>query len=129
MQVHSELVLIASKVSLTGDQIIAGLKTFGGFTTLGELGTGIKTKRLIGTTAANQGGSVAIAHGLIGDKIIGIQILVRHITNCAIAKLVVGATGYDYDYYDTTNIYVINAPSNSFNIPNKPISVLITYMA
>lgn len=120
--------LLAGKVTLTGDEVIAGNKRFSGFTALGEFVPGVKFKLITGTTAANQGTARAIAHGLIGDKIMGVQVLVRHIANSAVSLRLSSSAGYDYDWaYDANNIYIYNSNSNSAAILSKPVVILITY--
>ena len=115
---------------LEGGQVFTGEKTFSGFTKLGDVAPATKTKLLTGTTALTQGGNVAIAHGLIGDKIIAVNVLVKQTTNAGISGLFRGTTGYGYDwYYDAINLYIVNTPGSSeFNL-NKPFSVLLTYIA
>jgi hypothetical protein len=89
----------------------------------------IKTKYLIGTTAANEGGIAEIAHGLIGNKIIGIQVFVRDSINTAVSGKAVSYTGYDFDwFYGSDKVYIINVAANSINILNKPVSVFVTYL-
>jgi len=138
-------------VDLTAAQTIGGIKTFSdttqstssttgavvvnggvgvvGFTTLGD-NVSIKFKLITGTTAATQGGFANTAHNLVGSKIIGVQILVRHATNSAISLRFVTLPGYGYDWgYDANFVYVYNIASNSAEILSKPFAVLLTYIA
>jgi len=105
-----------------GDFIIAGFLNIGN--------VAIKTKLLTGTTASTQGAVVSIPHGLVGDKIIGVQVLVRPSTNSGIGNLVTGYVGYQYEwYYDGANVIIMNISTNSSYILSKPINILITYIA
>lgn len=145
--------LLANKVNLTGNETIGGIKTFsnltqstssttgalvistgglgvGGFTTLGEQATGIKTKIITGTTPATQNTYLFIPHGLVGGKIRGLQAIIQHGINAGILNNLVGKSGYNFEcYYDSINITIYTMASNSANILSKPFTVLITYIA
>ncbi|WP_341730870.1 hypothetical protein [Microcoleus sp. EPA2] len=101
-----------------------------GFTTLGD-NVGIKVKRLTGVTAATQGATITIAHGLTGDKIVGYLCKVIQGLNSAVGSdFDSGAPGYSYDCnHDGTSFIVYNHPTNSANILSKPFSILVFYTA
>lgn len=103
-------------------------QTFSGFIVPGESAPSIKMKKLTGTTAGAEGGSVSINHGLAGAKIIGIAVLVEYLTDRHVTPGFTSIAGYQFDVLQpptTVNIY--NHATNSENILSKPISVLITY--
>ena len=110
---------------------LAGNRTFSGFTALGTGNTQINIKTLTGTTSGAQGGSTAINHGLIGDKILCVMTIVRYSANTGMlpGNTEVGA-GYEYGAsYDITYVSVTNSAANSVNILGKAISVVVIYMA
>ncbi|MCP9769771.1 hypothetical protein EGI22_17845 [Lacihabitans sp. LS3-19] len=102
-----------------------------GFTKLGSDAPKIKVKKLIGTTASTQGGSVTIAHGVTSSKIISISALVRFNGSAADAWVgngYTGAPGFEFSYlYDGSFVYIVNTSGNSTSILSKDIKVVITY--
>lgn len=117
------------KGTLSGSLSITGGLTVSGFTALGSGNVGIKCKQLTGTTGASEGLTTNIAHGLTGDKIVGVNCLVRDATNNAVSPNYTRDAEYEYQWaYDSTNIVVKLAATNSGQILSKPISVLIWYI-
>lgn len=122
--------LLAGKVSLTDNQNITGNNTFSGFTALGESTAGVKTKLLTGITAEVQGGTTTIPHNLLGNKIVGIQVFVRHIFDGFVSGDSQNYPGYGYDWYcESGTIYIQTVSNNSAFILSKDIVVLLTYVA
>ena len=103
--------------------------TAAGFSTLGELGTGIKMKYITDTTAAAEGGGTTMAHGLAGAKIISVTMLVRLAVNDAIGPAYTRSPEYEYMWkFDATNIFCVLSETNSGNILNKPIACVVLYV-
>lgn len=99
-----------------------------GFTKLGTDAPAIKVKKLTGTTAATEGGTVAIAHGLTVGKIIGVQVLVEYGAGNWIPTGYTINPEYQVDYVvGVTNITLYNQNTNSGNVLSKPVKILITY--
>jgi len=87
-----------------------------------------KKKKLTGTTANAQGGTITVVHGLTSNKILSILPKVMDIPANGVMPEYTGATGYNYScYHDSTNIVIILDPTNSANILSKPFTVLIEY--
>jgi len=101
-----------------------------GFTRLGGAGNiGIKIKKITGTSASNEGGTVTIAHGLALSKISGIQALVEQSVGNKITHGFTAVAGHEFSVFaDATNIRIGNHPTNSENILSKLVTVLITYV-
>lgn len=100
-----------------------------GFSQLGSAAPAIQMKKLTGTTAGTQNGVVSIAHGLSDAKIIDINVLVEW--DGAGGKVPArynGSSGYEFSFYTGSGVVsIVNSTSNSSNILNKPIIVVITY--
>ena len=80
---------------------------------------------LTGTTAALQGGTASIAHGVDASKIISVNAVVYA---TATDGIVPGdsTAGYEYSVkFDSTNVIVTNSAANSSNILSKSLSVFI----
>jgi len=119
-----------STSSTTGSFVANGGVAVGGFTTLGERSSSVKTVVIEGITAATQGGLVTVAHGLVGDKIIGVQVLVRYTTNSAVSPSFDATSGFNYSWaYEGNLFYLYNVTSNSVQILSKPFAALLTYIA
>ena len=115
---------------LEGNQSFTGEKTFTGFTKIGDVAPAIKNKLLTGMTAPTQGGTMTIAHGLVGDKIIAVNVLVRQSANAGVSGSLRGIAGYEYDWhFNSMEVNITNVAGNSANLLAKPISVLLTYIA
>lgn len=102
-----------------------------GFTTLGD-NVGIKVKQLTGITAASQGATVSIPHGLSGDKIQGWLFKVAHIAGSGISDSTdyISGGGHSVDcYHGGTNFLVTNSVSSSAQILSKPFTILVFYIA
>jgi hypothetical protein len=104
-----------------------------GFTTLGNDASAprIKMKTLTSTTGSTQGGvnSPDMNHGVTASKIISVSVFVDYGFNFFVPPGFVAAPGEQYDYQITgSKIETFNHPTNSINILNKPIKVVITYI-
>lgn len=100
-----------------------------GFTALGDGNTAIKVKVLTGTTNAAEGGSVAVSHGLTGDKIVGVSTVVRNATNAGVTSSLTSSAGFQFDVsYSSTDAVVSNHATNSENILSKPFAITIMYI-
>jgi hypothetical protein len=120
----------ASRV--TGGQGVQGNQYIGGFTSLGGDSNhpGIKIKVLTGTTAATQGGSVVIAHGVTDSKIISVSALVEHGTSSYVTQSHLFSAGYYFDMWINSGIITVgNHPTSSANILSKPFIVTVIYRA
>jgi hypothetical protein len=98
----------------------------------GSLITAIDIKQtvLTGTTAATQGGSVNIAHGLTGSKILAWSSKITQSTNAGIEPNfnVSNLTGFEYTvYHDGTNMIVTNLSGNSSNILSKTVTIVLSH--
>lgn len=98
-----------------------------GFTKLGEAAIGIKMKVLKGTTGASEGDEVTIAHGLTGAKIIGLTCKVEYGANAGMLPFSYSVGGQYYCGHDSTNVQVTLHPTNSENILEKPITIMLWY--
>ena len=115
---------------LEGTQDFTGNKSFAGFTRIGDVAPAIKTKLLTGTTAPTQGGTMTIAHGLVGNKIIAVKVLVRQSNDAGVSGSLRNQLGYEYDWwYDSASVNITNISGSSAFILSKPISILLTYIA
>ena len=94
---------------------------------LGSNAPKVKMLKLTGTTAATQGASVSIAHGLVSTKILSVVVLVEYAAGNFIPASYSNGAGYEFNFNYNTNINVINLAGNSANILGKPFKVLITY--
>lgn len=106
-----------------------GNATHFGFTKLGSLAPSIKVLKFIGTTDAAQGGTATIAHGLTSSKILSVTVMVEYASGQFVPHSYIRTTnGYQFDfYYDTTNISIVNHPTNSSIILSKPYKIMVTY--
>ena len=117
----------AMTVYKSGDADISG------FTKLGSDAPAIKVKKFTSTTASAEGGTISIAHGLTLSKILGVQatVLTPPILSIPAYGIMPGYTWsaeYEYQIYLTsTNIVVVNAATNSQNVINRPINIILTY--
>ncbi len=99
-----------------------------GFTKLGSDAPAIKTKKLTGITADTEGFATTVAHGLNAAKILSITVMVEFQTNQYIHEGYTQTAERLFNWYaDTTNISVMNSPTNSDLIRSKPFRILITY--
>lgn len=100
-----------------------------GFSKLGSDAPAIKMKKLTGTTAAAQGSTTFIAHGLNSAKILAVNVLVQYATvGNDVPSSYNANPGYEFDYYITpTDVVVWPKTGNSVNILSKPLKILITY--
>lgn len=98
-----------------------------GYTKLGSNAPAVRMVKLTGTTAAAQGASVPIPHGLNVAKILAVSVLVETTAGDLISPLypVFGFTFYHS--VNATNVVVVNQTGSSGNLLNKPVRILITY--
>ncbi len=116
-----------------GGQGIGGNQYVGGFSSLGGDANhpGIKIKVLTGNTAATQGGTTSIAHGLTVSKIVSVTVLVSHSENAFVLS------GYSTQFVghhfsvalSIANIQITNHPTDSANILSKPVTITVIYTA
>ena len=89
----------------------------------------IKKILFSGTTAASQGASAIIPHGLIISKIMAVNALVEHAPGTLVAAGHVASAGYEFDLsVNGTGIYVGNVAAKSFNILSKPVRIVVDYL-
>jgi hypothetical protein len=101
-----------------------------GFTKLGSNAPAIKQLEFAATTAATEGGSVDIAHGLTVGKIMSVQVLIEYSAGNWISSGYTINAEYQADYVvGAVNIRLYNQGTNSGNILSKPVKVLVTYKA
>src|SRR5258706_434449 len=99
-----------------------------GYTKLGSNAPAIKTIEFSGTTAASQGDSVNVAHGLNSARILSLDVLVEYTAGSFIHHSYTYNSGYDFSFFITpANIVVGNSSSNSNQILSKPFKMLVTY--
>jgi hypothetical protein len=99
-----------------------------GFTKLGSSAPAIKVKKLTGTTASFDGGTVNIPHGLTFSKIISVSILVESGVNNYTPPSFTALPGLEYNFdILNNNFWVFNVSGNSGNILSKSFTALITY--
>jgi len=102
---------------------------FTGFTTLGEGNTGLKCKRLTGTTGA-ENASVNVAHGIDSTKIAGYYTTIFHAAGAGVDGVygIIDTTCKHNVSFDTTN-FTIGTISGASTIASKPFSILVWYIA
>lgn len=101
--------------------------TKGGYIGIGNGAPAIRTKKLSGTTAATEGGSVNVTHGLLYSKILSFTAVVDSGSAKVPAEFTVNGT-YQFGIYATTTTFSIkNATGNSSSILSKPIDIFVTY--
>lgn len=108
---------------------VSGVATFTGFTKLGDAATGIKMKVLTGTTGANSGDTATVAHGLTGDKIVGITAKVAYGANLGVTPELGNFLLYEFSvFHDATNAYISTKTGNDTGVLNKPFTIMIWYV-
>jgi len=99
-----------------------------GYTMLGSSAPKIQMKKLTGTTAAAQGSSVNINHGVGAGKILSVEVLVEYGPNGFIHHSYTESPGYQFNYFfGSVAITIVNINGNSAQILSKPFRILITY--
>jgi hypothetical protein len=109
---------------VSGGQGVGGNQNVGGFTSLGDNNVGLKCKVITGVTAATQGDRIAIAHGLVGSKIVGTTGTIDYIGNTV--PIPGNQSGYQSTIStDTVSINITNVAGSSAGILSLPFTVLI----
>ncbi|NHM06729.1 hypothetical protein G4D82_05820 [Flavobacterium sp. CYK-4] len=99
-----------------------------GFTKMGTTAPAVKMLKFTGTTAALQGNTSVILHGLTSSKILAVNILVEYTSGSSVPPSYTASAGYEYDYFvSATGITIWNKTGNSANILSKPFRILVTY--
>jgi hypothetical protein len=117
---------------IPGGQGIGGNQYVGGFSSLGGDANhpAIKIKVLTGTTAATQGGAVAIAHGVTPSKILSVYVYVTWSPNNFVPPHHIHNTGWFFDFYvQGEDVGITNHPTSSAAILSKPVTITIIYTA
>lgn len=111
----------------TSAQSFAGNKTLTGFTSLGG-DVALKCKKLTGTSAAAENGSVNIAHGLTSTKIVGSSCTLLYNATDGVGPEWAEVAGYQYHVsFSSSNFIVKNHATNSENILSKSVIILVWY--
>lgn len=119
-----------ANLSAAGDFTPAGSLSIPGFSTLGTGAPSVKMKKLTGTTAATEGSTVTVAHGLTASKILSVDVIVDDGAGTYIKQNVTEFIGREFNvYFNATNVFVRNHGTNSENLLSKAFSVLVTYEA
>jgi hypothetical protein len=106
------------------------LTTFNTYTKLGALAPAIKTKLLMGITAAGTGSDAGseIVHGLNPAKILDIKLVVDLLGAGNVTEEYTRSAGYQTSIsFNGAFIYVTNSILNSANIRSKPFKLYVTY--
>ncbi|GEM_PF-5428380 len=109
---------------------VAGDVTADAYTKLGSDAPAIRMKKITGTTAASQGSTVTIPHGLVDAKILSVSVLVSWTGTGGWLEPGYKLTpGYEFYWYgdNAGNIKVANMAANSSSILSAPMVILITY--
>jgi len=111
------------------DRIKAISVSVSGYTQLGDTSPKIKIKKLSVNTATVEGGVISVAHGLTYTKIISVNVIVWADPSINIPPSYIAMNlGFQYEFsFDTTTCWIQNHPTNSENILNKPVTILVTY--
>lgn len=108
--------------TITGNLIVTG------YIKIGSSGPTQATKKLTVTTANTTGGSVTVAHGLNGAKIISYTACVFTASDTSYPMNYNYAAGYQFWVsHDGTNFTVGNHVTNSGNILSKTCIIYVTY--
>jgi hypothetical protein len=112
---------------MVGDIVTTADTRTSGYTQLGTGAPNIKMKKITGTTAATEGGTVTIPHGVTFSQIIGVQVMVDNGTAILPPNLTI-FLGLEFQYYfNSTNLVVRNVASNSSSILSMPFTAIIIY--
>jgi trimeric autotransporter adhesin len=99
-----------------------------GFTKLGNEAPAIKIKKLTGTTAATQGGTSSVTHGLDSSKILSITVFIEPELGTLISSSIGDGFGLKLNFvFDTTSVSLTNTGADSVNILSKPFKIMVTY--
>lgn len=114
---------LGESMSISSNNIIHSV-----FTKFGSDAPAIKVKKLTGTTAASQGGTAQVSHGLTPSKILDIRVLVEYSTGDFVPHSYESVSQFKYEWVSEDGIiYIRNISGNSSQILSKPIKILITY--
>jgi len=128
LDANIESIGISNNVIYNGATSSVSPGVFLGYTQLGDLSPKIKIKKLTGTTAAAEGGTTDIAHGLTLSKVISITAVVQIGTTHVIPPNVVTQAELQYDVIIyQTNVTVTLHATNSGSILSKPVIITIIY--
>lgn len=130
-------IIALSCASLIGTKTCAGTCTymssdngsrFGGYSAFGSDAPMIKMKEYSGTTASTEGGSWYVAHGLTAANILSVEIVIEYSPGGYMPTGYTHAAGFIINkQWDTTNIEIVNHPTDSENTLSKPFKLLVTY--
>jgi hypothetical protein len=99
-----------------------------GFSTFGELGTGLKMKIIASSTASTEGANTFVLHGLTSSKIVSVAPLVATGSIFIPPHLSEAAPELQYSFWIRANdIAIANSNSNSGSILSAPVSIVIWY--
>jgi hypothetical protein len=99
-----------------------------GYQRLGSGAPLIKMKKLTGTTASAENGTVTVAHGLTASKIISHTAVVNRGDGIYMPPEHSYNSEHQFStHYDGTNFTVSNHATNSANILSKAFTILVTY--
>ena len=99
-----------------------------GWTRSGDLAPAIKTKKITGTTGANQGDTVSVVHNLTGGKIISYTLKIETSADNGVGSEHSFNSGFQASInHDNTNFNVYNSALNSSNILSKNFIIYLTY--
>lgn len=114
-------------ITTAGGIGVVGNTYTGGFTSLGDNNVGLKAKVLTGTTAASQGASVSVAHGVTPGKIVSVTGVIRYSTNATVPINGSQPSFQSFTATDATNITVTNASANSSGLLSVPFELIVWY--
>ncbi len=98
-----------------------------GYTKLGSDAPAIRTKKITVNTPTSQGAVLWIPHGVIGNRILSVQLMVEYAAGQFVPDNY-AFTGYYLRWTITgANIAVETVAASSANVLNKPMKVFITY--
>ena len=87
-----------------------------------------KVKKLTGTTGANEGDSVDVAHGLTLSKILHVEVLVVANNGNLIPPDFTSVSEFEFEFFlDPTSVKVILNGTNSAQLTGNALRVLIIH--
>ncbi len=89
---------------------------------------GISLKKLTGTTAAAEGGTVTVAHGLTLSQIISWTLAVEVNASKCITQGNSATPGFEIQAFPGTTVFTVeNDSANSELVLSKPFTILVFY--